>query len=94
MALEQLSNEQLKEYAEHTSVLAEFWSGPLGDALRTEMVNLTEMYMREIMDGDAHAFRAVRAMNDLAKQLGDQALYNRAVRVEFERRYNMNGGRR
>ena len=75
------------------SQLAEFWkSEDLGGALRKVMAELTEQYMGEIMNGDPHAYRAVRAMSELAKVLGDQELYVRAIRIEFERRFRNGGG--
>jgi len=92
VAIDQMSSEVLKEMGEVASSLSEFWKSENGEGLRKIMAELTENYMSEIMNGDPHAFRAVRAMNDLAKLLGDQELYVRAIRVEFERRFRNGGG--
>ena len=92
MSIDQMASDVLKETAEFSSRLSEFWKSENGDGLRKLMAELTEQYMGEIMQGDAHAYRAVRAMNDLAKLLGDQELYVRAIRIEFERRFRNGGG--
>lgn len=92
MGIETLSNEHLKEMGDFSLGLSEFWKSDKGDDLRKVMADLTQQYMAEIMGGDAHAYRAVRALNDLAKMLGDQELYVRAIRVEFERRFRNGGG--
>lgn len=93
LGIEQLSNDTLKEMGVTHSQLAEFWKAEdLGGALRKVMAELTEQYMGEIMNGDPHAYRAVRAMSELAKLLGDQELYVRAIRIEFERRFRNGGG--
>jgi hypothetical protein len=92
VGIESLSNDQLKDMGDASLKLSEFWLGELGNGLREKMAELTEIYMSEIMQGDPHAFRAVRAMSDLAKTLGDQALYVRAIRIEFERRFRNGGG--
>lgn len=87
-----MSTEILKEMGEVSQSLMDFWKSDLGDSLRKIMSELTEQYMTEVMNGDPHAYRAVRAMSDLSKLLGDQELYVRAIRVEFERRFRNGGG--
>ena len=67
MGIEAMQAEELKELGEFSKKLAEFWRSEEGDVLRKLMAEFTEGYMGEIMQGDQHAFRAVRAINDCRK---------------------------
>ena len=90
--LTKASGAELQEMMTVTNDLAEFWKGQLGENLRGLMADVTMTYLEQVMRGDPHAFKGIECVQMIAKQLGDQILYTKALQAEVHRRFIRNGG--
>lgn len=92
MEVREMKPEEIQAALTVTADLAELWQSEQGTNLRELMAQVTMKYLDDVMRGDPHAFKGIEAVQVMAKALGDQILYTKALQAEVHRRYIRNGG--